>query len=385
MFQKVAALPSSEQDEGSVLNHRIVGARRTSSASGNCVLKPTEGARSHRRGHAARRFHAAWLILGLAPIVSLLGCGGESNETSGQHTATIAFTVNRSGFGEIWVMDSDGRNRIQLTEPSQPDVDASGSTSPDWSPDGSFIAFASSGEPSGDERDLDIWVMRADGSERRRLTNDDVHDGTPVWSPDGSRLAFAHTPELGTEDADGVIVVMDANGRGRIEITRHPETPDVIFDSQPAWSPDGSIIAFSRATFTSDGQARTAIYTIEPTGAGEHLLVDDATELSWSPEGSRIVFTSFRDRNGETCFHECSPSGEIYVAKAEGTGLRRLTVSQANDHAPAWASDGQLIAFVSDRSNRAEHENEIYVIAPDGSGLQRLTTNDVWDLEPAWR
>ena len=332
------------------------------------------------------RFRAAWLIVGLASILSVGSCGGSGNETSAEQAGTIAFTVNRSGFGEIWLMDSEGRNRIQLTEPSQPEVDASGSTSPAWSPNGTLIAFAGSGEATAeDQRDLEIYVMRADGSESRRLTNDRVHDATPAWSPDGRSIAFAHAPGLGTENAEGVIVVMNGDGRGRVEITRHPETPEVVFDSQPAWSPDGSLIAFARATFIPDGQARTAIYTIDPAGAGESLLVEDAAEPAWSPDGSSIAFTSIRDRHGETCFQECSPSGEIYVAQADGSGLRRLTTSQANDHSPAWAPNGQRIAFVSDRWNRANHENEIYVMAVDGSGLRRLTTNDVWDLEPAWR
>lgn len=334
-----------------------------------------------------RRFRARWLILGFASIVSLLGCGSSGSETSSAHTGTIAFTVNRSGFGEIWVMDSEGRNRIQLTESSQPEVDASGSSSPAWSPDGTLIAYSSRGEASAeDERDLEIYVMRADGSERRRLTNDQVLDAAPTWSPDGKSIAFTHTPGSGTEEADGVIVVMGADGRERAQLTRHPrDGPDIVFDSQPAWSPDGSLIAFTRATFTPDGQVRLGIYTIDPTGTGEYLLIEDAAEPAWSPDGRSIAYTSILDRFGETCFHECSPSGEIYVASADGTDPQRLTTSQADDRSPAWAPDGQRIAFASDRSNRDDHENEIYVMAVDGSGLQRLTTNDVWDLEPAWR
>jgi TolB protein len=335
-----------------------------------------------------RRFTAAWLILGLAPTMSLVACGG-SSEAGGEQAGTIAFTVSRSGFGEIWVMDSDGRNRIQLTVPSPPAVDASGSTSPAWSPDGRLIAYASTGEAvEEDQRDVEIYVMSADGGDRRRVTHDDIHDATPTWSPDGQRIAFAHTPGLGTEgteDADGIIVVMNADGTGRVEITRHSETPDVIFDSTPAWSPDGSLIAFTRATFTSSIEPHVAVYTVDPIGGGERLLIEDAAEPAWSPDGSRIVFTSTRDRYGETCFHECSPSGEIYVAHTDGTDPRRLTKSQADDRSPSWAPDGRKIAFVSDRSNRANHENEIYVMAVDGSGLQRLTTNDLWDLEPAWR
>jgi len=332
-------------------------------------------------------FAPSCFLLGLTSIVFLLGCGETGNEaSSSDSTSTIVFTVNRSGFGEIWVMGPDGRNRVRLTDPSSPELDASGSTSPAWSPDGRQIAFASSGEAVvEDQGDVEIHVMSADGRERRRLTHDDIHDATPTWSPDGQRIAFAHTPGLGTEDADGVIVAMNADGTGRTEVTHHPETAEVIFDSHPAWSPDGSLIAFTRATFVSSIEPHVAIYTMAPSGGGERLLIEDAAEPAWSPDGSKIVFTSTRDRYGETCFQECSPSGEIYIARADGTNLRRLTESQADDRSPTWAPDGRHIAFTSDRSNRADHENEIYVIDADGSGLRRLTTNDVWDLEPDWR
>lgn len=312
-----------------------------------------------------------------------LGCGDAADPDA---TGRIAFTVNRDGFGEIWVMDPDGRNRTRLAGPSSPGIDASGDTSPAWSPDGREIAFASSGDAAGeDQRKVEIYVMNADGGEKRRLTQDDVYDATPAWSPDGRRLAFAHTSGPGTEDADGVIVVMNADGTVRSEVAHYPGTPEIILDSHPAWSPDGRLIAFTRTTFTSDGGLqRLAIYTVDPTGGRERLLVDDAYDPAWSPDGSRIVFTSIRDRYGETCFEECSTSGEIYVAAANGTDLRRLTESRADDRSPTWSPDGNHVAFTSDRSNPAEHENEIYVIEPDGGELRRLTTNDFWELEPDW-
>jgi len=128
----------------------------------------------------------------------------------------------------------------------------------------------------------------------------------------------------------------------------------------------------------------SAIYTIRPDGAGERLLVAEAAEPAWSPDGEWIAFTSARDEHGATCFHECYPSGELYLARADGSGIRRLTHNEADDRSPAWSPDGSEIAFVSDRSGRRTHENEIWVIGRDGSGLRRLTANSVWDLDPAW-
>jgi hypothetical protein len=106
--------------------------------------------------------------------------------------AAIAFTVNRDGFGQIWLMDGNGANRRRLTAGAPAGTDASGSTSPAWSPDGSRIAFASSGAAVREDPEaIEIYVMAADGTGERRLTADRVADGMPAWSPDGRRIAFA--------------------------------------------------------------------------------------------------------------------------------------------------------------------------------------------------
>ncbi len=89
-------------------------------------------------------------------------------------------------------MDSDGENAKRLTKPGSTETDAIGNRSPDWSPDGTLIAYVGTGTFDEEEpRDQEIYVMRADGSEPRRLTNTRVPDSTPTWSPDGERIAFS--------------------------------------------------------------------------------------------------------------------------------------------------------------------------------------------------
>jgi TolB protein len=312
---------------------------------------------------------------------------GPKSANGGAQEGRICLAVNRAGWGEIWVMDPNGGNRVRLTEPEPPNTDASGSGSPAWSPDGRLVAYASTGGAvKENERDNEIYVMRADGSDKRRLTHDRASSLTPAWSPDGKRIAFSHVPGPAGSARDGVIAVMGADGRARSQITRHSKRRGVvILDIHPAWSPDGGLIAFTRVTYTRRAEPRVDMYAIEPSGTNEHLLIKDAAEPAWSPDGQQIAFTSTRDHFGETCFHDCSPSPEIYLATADGRTLRRLTKSQASDASPTWSPDGRHIAFSSDRRNRRDHEYEIYVIAADGGQLRRLTTNDVWDLDPSWR
>ena len=139
--------------------------------------------------------------------------------------------------GEIYVMNADGTNPINLTQsPIRWD------RSPSWSPDGKQIVFGSAGFLKGVVQS-DIWVIDADGGNRRNLTNDAPIDLAPDWSPDGLRIAFSSKRDEDWEknpDANKDIYVMNADGTNPVNLTNHPAR-----DGGPAWSPDGKQIAFN--------------------------------------------------------------------------------------------------------------------------------------------
>jgi hypothetical protein len=178
----------------------------------------------------------------------------------------------------------------------------------------------------------------------------------PAWSPDGSRIAF----DAQSGGGETQIHVMDANGSNLQALTKAPE-----WNYLPAWSPDGARIAF-----VSNRDGNDEIYVMNADGSGQERLTSDPDEdlsPTWSPDGSRIAFQSNRDG-----------FNRIYVMDADGSGVIRLTDSEGFD--PAWSPDGARIAFVS----TTDGNPEIYVMSSDGSNVTRVTHDPSHDGNPNW-
>jgi len=173
------------------------------------------------------------------------------------------------------------------------------------------------------------------------------------------RIAFATT-----DDANAEISVINSNGTEPATLTTDPAA-----DVAPAWSPDGTKIAFQ-----SDRAGTPEIYVVNADGSNPLQITSTGGSFrpAWSPDGTKIAFTSTRDGNGE-----------IYVVNADGTGLVNLSNDPADDGDPAWSPDGTRIAFRSNRDGSGY--SGIYLMNADGSGAARLTVDAyVADSQPSW-
>jgi Tol biopolymer transport system component len=120
---------------------------------------------------------------------------------------------------------------------------------------------------------------------------------------------------------------------------------------EPAWSLDGSTIAYTHYRLDREHDFRPLIRLVPASGGESRTLIWDAQAAAWSPDGGRLAFASVRDRNGKRCgSDECNYAGEIYIAGVDGSGLRRLTANDGDDAYPAWSADGSRILFSSDRN-----------------------------------
>ncbi len=261
----------------------------------------------------------------------------------------VAFTSERDGNPEIYVVSANGRNLRRLTD--NPAAD----NSPAWSPSGARIAFVS-------ERDdnPEIYTMNANGDDLRRLTDNPAADTAPTWSPDGRRIAF-----VSDRDGNPEIYLMNADGSDLQRLTDDPAA-----DIAPAWSPDGQTLAF-----VSGRDGAQALYFMDADGANVRQMValpeGPAWYPAWSPDGTVLSLTGGEDG-----------TALLYRLTAQGENLHPLTDPNLSLTSSDWSPDGAWLAFATQGEEGAD---DLFVIDAEGRHRFRITKHEAADYDPDWR
>jgi Tol biopolymer transport system component len=318
----------------------------------------------------------------------------------------IAFQTNRDGNWEIYTMNADGTDPVNLTNnPADDEL-------PYWKPASATtltrLAFVSSMDG-----DLALYSIVTDGTMLTRLTSDTMLIMNPVWSPDSNKIAFEGCMggSMSTDCPAGVsfdIFVVNADGSNLKNITN-----DASADRSPAWSPDGKL------AFSSDRSGKNEIYVMNADGSSLTLVtngVTSDTQPEWSADGNWLAYQCMQGSETQICIQSLKsgsqPSslsgtepvwspvitesdqrlaficwsgghGDICTARPDGSDKKNLTNSPFDEISPSWSADGSWIAYQSNQYN----DISLYKICVDcgvGSTPTRLTGSESNANAPAW-
>lgn len=252
---------------------------------------------------------AATLALGLLAVTAT---AGEAPPRLEGEWVVLEHSDFDAGTSDLVIVRPDGTDLANLTNGAAEDLAG------ELSPDGTAIAFTSrvEGFPT-------LWLMDVDGTNRRQLL--DRYAQHPTWTPDGRSIVYAGTNDIRIVQRDG------QDDRPLVVEARSPSNPSV--------SPDGATVVFDM--IIDDTNARR-LFTA-PIGGGEATPIadDSAFEPGWSPDGSRILFTTFR----------ADAEDNIWATNPDGTEPEPLVPSDFNDFHATWSPDGSRVMFESVRGD----------------------------------
>lgn len=309
--------------------------------------------------------------------------GIDSNPSWSPDGRTIAFRSNRSGNDDIWIMDTNGNSKKKLTRKNR-------NQTPAWSPDGQYIAFASGILDFFSSRFVDyedrgmkieeyqIRVVDANG-QNEKIISVGEQDFSPNWSPDGQKIAFASWQNRGLPR----IWIMDMDGQNRTRLTDHYGS-----EIAPSWSPDGRKIAYGSEYPPIDRFYNSELCVIDADGQNlVRLTIQEGQDEvpTWSPNGEMIAFVSTRggsrdiwvmDVNGQNVrqlttndedddFPSWSPDGKKIAFKSDRSGNSDIWVMHLPNNLIAPSIEDEAPILVEEKLDK---EN-IAVISLDAVGI----------------
>jgi Tol biopolymer transport system component len=292
----------------------------------------------------------------------------------GAENGRIAFGVRAAdNSANIFTAEPDGTGLRQLTHGAGNNLCAA------YSADGQQIAYCS--DKSGA---FEIWAMKQNGKKQHQVTHLNGFSTFPDFSPNGSRIAFGSF--LDAVGSDEIYVVNASNGLGLTQLTDCPGVGTYCMNAFPAWSPNGRQIAFIHAEqFDGDGNPLDSqVWVMDANGGNKHALTTDAPFKDqvpdWSPDGTKIAYAS-------------GPSG-IWVMNADGTDQHQLSgcgpsdptpCATGDDFGPAWSPDGTKIAFLRAFQGLGINSRPVFVMNADGSDQHQLIAGQSLQAVPSWQ
>ena len=292
------------------------------------------------------------ILTSILLIVAILSaCSSESPRRS-VPIGEIVFVSPHEGKWAIYTIKIDGTELKKITD------DMTVIFSPRWSPNGKQILFSACLKGGGEcVGNFDIFSVNSDGSQLVNLTNNQADDMNPDWSPDGKQIVFNSNRSGNLE-----IYSMNADGTGIKQLTNNPTD-----DTNPQWSPNGSWIAY---VSLENGGWYYEICITSPNGT-ETMQLTKGVMPNWSSDSTNIAFSGGVDSYIE-----------IFMIEPDGTGLKNLSNSSADEFDFSWSPDSKLIAFVTNRDYNAE----IYTVCVDCEDSQQtnITNSPTNDQKPSW-